>query len=185
MITSIFRRTKVTALIEAHGPHCHYCKRKVRLRVYGQDRRADDASLDHKIPKSKGGTNDDDNLILSCSECNNAKGDRSYEDFVARPYRLKPPKPPKPVPKVKVAKTKPKAAPQVKGKPGPKAHTLEQLIAFGQYPRQRGDTLPKENTPAPIYVHSQCQPPQKLTGLEVAQYLRAEALKRNQKWPLA
>ena len=40
-------------------------------------------TIDHKIPKSQGGTNDMDNLVLSCIDCNIQKGARhTYEAFL-------------------------------------------------------------------------------------------------------
>ena len=36
--------------------------------------------LDHLIPVSRGGTNDDDNLITSCRDCNLGKGSRRIEE---------------------------------------------------------------------------------------------------------
>lgn len=32
-------------------------------------------TLDHIIPVSKGGTNKQENIVISCKECNNKKGD--------------------------------------------------------------------------------------------------------------
>lgn len=52
---------------------CHYCKRKITI---------NEATKDHKIPLSKGGTNSKDNLLLSCWKCNNKKGNMNYEDFI-------------------------------------------------------------------------------------------------------
>lgn len=48
-----------------------------------------------------------------------------------------------------------------------------------------GATLPKEPNVTPVFIHSASQPPKVLTGLEAARYLREEALKRGQRWPLA
>lgn len=48
----------------------------------------------------------------------------------------------------------------------------------------RGATLPKEPAATPVYEHSANYPARKLSALEVAQHLRAEALKRGKKWPL-
>jgi len=43
----------------------------------------DDSTLhfDHKIPKCKGGNNEDDNLCVSCSKCNMSKGPLDIEGF--------------------------------------------------------------------------------------------------------
>lgn len=44
---------------------CAYCGCKLRKR---------EATIDHIIPVSKGGTNNPGNYILACSECNSVKG---------------------------------------------------------------------------------------------------------------
>ncbi len=41
-------------------------------------------TIDHKIPKSKGGTGHMENLQLLCGACNSIKGDRSQEYLLAR-----------------------------------------------------------------------------------------------------
>lgn len=43
---------------------------------------ASEASVDHKIPKSKGGTNKISNLVLSCKPCNEEKSDMGFEEFL-------------------------------------------------------------------------------------------------------
>src|SRR5579884_3856751 len=50
-----------------HG-HCYNCGRKVPLGW---------AHIDHIIPLSRGGSNDDDNLAVMCPECNTRKGART------------------------------------------------------------------------------------------------------------
>jgi 5-methylcytosine-specific restriction endonuclease McrA len=45
---------------------CQYCGRKVIDNIV--------LHVDHLIPVSKGGTNNPNNLITSCSECNQGKG---------------------------------------------------------------------------------------------------------------
>jgi 5-methylcytosine-specific restriction endonuclease McrA len=47
---------------------CVYCGSKKEL------------TLDHVIPKSKGGPNDWENLVTSCSKCNIKKADRTPEE---------------------------------------------------------------------------------------------------------
>ena len=61
-----------------------------RFRIFSRDgftcrycgRRSDviPLHLDHLIPVSRGGTNDDDNLITSCRDCNLGKGSRRIEE---------------------------------------------------------------------------------------------------------
>ena len=46
---------------------CRYC---------GVGLNAFSATLDHVVPKARGGTNEMSNLALACLACNNAKGDR-------------------------------------------------------------------------------------------------------------
>ena len=41
------------------------------------------ATLDHKIPRSKGGDGGLSNLVLSCVDCNNEKSDKyTYQEFM-------------------------------------------------------------------------------------------------------
>ena len=39
-------------------------------------------TLDHIIPRSRGGTNKAYNLITSCAKCNKSKGDRQANEFI-------------------------------------------------------------------------------------------------------
>lgn len=57
---------------------CQYCGEKVS---------ADNSTLDHYVPQSKGGDNSKDNLKAACLTCNSVKSGRSYEE--AAPYLLK------------------------------------------------------------------------------------------------
>lgn len=40
-----------------------------------------DLTIDHIVPLSKGGTNEDDNLITACRSCNSYKGEQSLEEI--------------------------------------------------------------------------------------------------------
>lgn len=88
---STFRQKLLEQIIAECGDACHYCRKQTRLNFTTSVNAPDHATLDHVVPKSKGGTNDRSNLVLACNACNNAKSDRSYDDFVERPYRLRRP----------------------------------------------------------------------------------------------
>jgi len=47
---------------------CQYCRQKLPLR---------ELTLDHVIPRSRGGASTWENLVASCKPCNNVKGDRT------------------------------------------------------------------------------------------------------------
>lgn len=52
--------------------HCQYCKKKLTL---------ENASIDHVIPKSRGGKNVWENVVLSCVPCNTKKGSKTLEEI--------------------------------------------------------------------------------------------------------
>jgi len=61
------------------GARCAYCG----------NARAERYELDHIVPRSRGGVNRVSNLVVSCHDCNIAKGNQSVEEFLARsPARL-------------------------------------------------------------------------------------------------
>lgn len=39
-------------------------------------------SIDHLLPRCRGGTNHLSNLVSACKVCNNLKGDRTYDEFI-------------------------------------------------------------------------------------------------------
>lgn len=111
------QENKIAALEKRDGLVCHYCqhplarfhKRCTAIEYHaefwwtpeGGDQRpghypvyesflpagCKPIELDHKTPRSKGGSNKLDNLVLACPDCNARKSDRySYEEFTeARP----------------------------------------------------------------------------------------------------
>lgn len=68
---SAYQRTAAAVLAEhrrAHGNWCPGWRREAHP--------ADELTVDHVIPLSKGGTNHRSNLAILCRPCNSAKGDR-------------------------------------------------------------------------------------------------------------
>jgi 5-methylcytosine-specific restriction endonuclease McrA len=53
--------------------YCHYCYIQLE---------PDDATVDHLVPKSRGGTNDRSNLVLSCKRCNEEKSNLTDSEYV-------------------------------------------------------------------------------------------------------
>lgn len=61
------------------GNKCHWCGRATRLTV---EDAPDQATIEHIIPRYKGGTNDPENLVSACKQCN---GRRNSEDMKGLP----------------------------------------------------------------------------------------------------
>ncbi len=59
-------------IYERDDKRCFYCGRDLK---YGQ------ITLDHYYPKSKGGTKEIFNLVLSCKKCNKLKGNKVPVDY--------------------------------------------------------------------------------------------------------
>ena len=90
MKISTYRETVLRRLIGEYGCFCWYCCKDVKLRVEFEFMRDDDATIDHVVALSNGGSRYRyENLALSCRKCNHAKDDRDLYDFLDRPYRLK------------------------------------------------------------------------------------------------
>jgi len=58
-------------LVLKQGGFCAYCGGPLTV-----------ATIDHVIPRSKGGTDEESNLVAACPRCNNAKGDLDVEEFI-------------------------------------------------------------------------------------------------------
>ena len=56
---------------------CQYCGSK------------EDLEIDHIIPLSQGGNNEDSNLITACHRCNSLKGDKKLKDFLENNREIK------------------------------------------------------------------------------------------------
>ena len=66
------------------GLRCRYCGEQLRAPRPGEAANGADgvATIDHVIPRAKGGTNERHNLVTSCTPCNLDKADRLVESAV-------------------------------------------------------------------------------------------------------
>lgn len=63
---SSFKKDAKTTLLQ-FDPRCYYCNKVLNEET---------ATLDHFIPKSKGGKDEFDNAVLACVNCNSNKADK-------------------------------------------------------------------------------------------------------------
>ena len=71
---------KRKAVLDKYNGLCGYCG--VRLATYPQeDQMPEQFCIDHILPRTKGGTNDIDNLMPACRLCNSKKGKKTLEEF--------------------------------------------------------------------------------------------------------
>jgi len=77
--TNVLPFTRQNVYIRDHGC-CMYCGKKVSLSSF---------TFDHVIPKSLGGTQWWDNIVIACLRCNNEKGNKPVGKFkppLRKPY---------------------------------------------------------------------------------------------------
>ena len=79
-----------------YGDICPSCQKLMNFGIGGGPY----ATIDHVIPRSLGGTNQEDNLQLLCKECNEEKADRLDPRVDGGPLPLPPPLP-RPLPVTK------------------------------------------------------------------------------------
>jgi hypothetical protein len=64
---------------EKYKYHCIYCFKKCRITGSWVNNLY--ISLDHKIPRSRGGTNELTNLVVACRGCNSTKNAKTHQEF--------------------------------------------------------------------------------------------------------
>jgi 5-methylcytosine-specific restriction endonuclease McrA len=77
---------RVQAVMNRDGPYCHYCPAgPFTLEDFmAPDSKSAKASLDHKVPHSRGGPDGVPNRVIACCSCDTLKADTPYEEFVER-----------------------------------------------------------------------------------------------------
>ena len=76
---NIFQRADI---LKRHAGRCYYCKTRL---IWGERYSAYTPqyfNVDHKLPKSRGGTNELDNVVASCRACNMSKGTKDWPSRV-------------------------------------------------------------------------------------------------------
>lgn len=63
----------------AQGKDCPYCGIKLTL---------ENSTVDHRVPKSEGGSAARPNRTICCEDCNKAKGAKSMEEWTAYRFRI-------------------------------------------------------------------------------------------------
>lgn len=71
------RQNKWAAIVERDGYTCMYC---------GSTFEAEWFTLDHVIPREKGGSNKSSNLVCSCQSCNSSKGTKNALTWLREQY---------------------------------------------------------------------------------------------------
>lgn len=59
---------------------CFYCKKQMKKGVWNEQH-DDDMTVDHLIPKSQGGEDTKENLVICCRNCNRLRGTKKIADF--------------------------------------------------------------------------------------------------------
>lgn len=79
-----YNRNKKIILSSKEQYHCCYCEVEL-VRDKKDKKNPNTITIDHKISRNDGGKNSMDNLITSCSRCNNLKGSKySYAEFKSK-----------------------------------------------------------------------------------------------------
>ena len=65
-------------LAAIQGWKCHYCRRPMRA---AHSDWPDRATVDHRLPVSRGGTNHKANTVAACARCNTFKGSMTEREF--------------------------------------------------------------------------------------------------------
>jgi hypothetical protein len=85
MAKIVDRAKKVRYLLKHEGPICHYCGTRLATEPDKNGRPLENqVTLDHIVPRSRGGGDHLENFVLSCPGCNQWKGRELYEKHCAR-----------------------------------------------------------------------------------------------------
>ena len=75
----IHRRNRIIRFFNKQFGQCHYCGTDMTLDLGYRNT----ATIDHVIPRKRGGPTKDWNIVAACYTCNQAKGSKPYKAFMA------------------------------------------------------------------------------------------------------
>ena len=78
------RREKIVKLFNQQGGTCPYCLDPMTLKT----NHPKTATIDHIIPKARGGRGQQENSLASCQDCNSKKGSMSLAKFMLKMHCL-------------------------------------------------------------------------------------------------
>ena len=61
---------------------CYYCNQETSLDAKDNDPKL--ATIDHIVPKSKGGKGLHDNKVIACLQCNQTKSNKRLDDYICK-----------------------------------------------------------------------------------------------------
>lgn len=98
-MSGIHRTPWLARLVEINGPYCHYCGRRVvqdhewipsKVRdhdgqrfvaTFGAPAGLRLPTRDHVLPRSRGGSNKPENIVLACHSCNSQKRAKTADEY--------------------------------------------------------------------------------------------------------
>ena len=84
--TAVWGGTRIR-VYERDGYTCVYCRRECVAHIAGLPGPTGDlypiATIDHIIPKCRGGSNRFENLVTACARCNSQKGWKTADEYRA------------------------------------------------------------------------------------------------------
>ena len=75
------------AIIERDGCGCWYCGKRLQYKTKAKRLPPHYMQLEHIVPKAHGGSDDTDNIVGACKECNRRKGTKPVKEFVSEELR--------------------------------------------------------------------------------------------------
>ncbi len=80
-MNEIAAKPKRLSIYMRDGMRCVYCSRSLESASVAADGGEMSLTLDHVIPRSKGGDDEADNLVTACKRCKTARGNMSLAAF--------------------------------------------------------------------------------------------------------